>query len=298
MSEVHFSCPHCQAKLHVSDQYVGRAVKCAKCNQTSTVPAPLAEPAQEDEVITAEDVSAVRQKEPFAVQLGRSFVYPFKGSGIFLLIGATVVLVGIALLSMVMIPIAGQLFMAIVGGYVCAFYISVIGSTAGGEDELPDWPDLSSMWDDVIRPVLLVAAAIVASFAPLIIYHRIITGHWLAYLDDEPMGYEKFAFVVWGLLYLPMSLLAIAMYDSVVALNPVTIIGAIAKIPLRYLLACLFFFLVYFANIFAGIFLMVIPILGMVVQIFFSLYMMMVAMRILGLIYYANSKKLGWFEDK
>ena len=248
MAEIHFSCPNCQTKLHVAEQYVGRA-----------------------------------------------FVYPFKGSGIFLLIAATA---GFAVLNMFSWIIwAMALLKMFLSAYVCAYYISVIGSSAAGEDEPPDWQDLSSFWDDVLRPVLLSAAAILVSFAPLLIYRRITTGSWFSYQGNEPKGFEELALVIWGLLYLPMSLLAIALFDSVVALNPVTIVGSIVKIPLRYLLACLFFFLAYFVNILAAVLLVVIPIAGIVAQIFFSLYMMLVAMRILGLIYYANAKKLGWFED-
>ena len=80
------------------------------------------------------------------------------------------------------------------------------------------------------------------------------------------------------------------------ALNPIVILAAIAKIPLRYLLAWLLFFFVFFVNVQLKAHLVEIPIIGMVAQTFFSLYMMMVAMRILGLIYHANAKKLGWFE--
>ena len=105
------------------------------------------------------------------------------------------------------------------------------------------------------------------------------------------------SFAVWALFYFPMGLLALALFDSVAALNPVVIVKAIVRIPFRYLLACLLFFLVYYVNASFGGYLAEITFVGMVIQTFFSLYTMMVAMRILGLIYYANAKKIGWFED-
>ena len=32
---------------------------------------------------------------------------------------------------------------------------SEVATSAGGEDELPDWPDFTDMWDDIVRPILL-----------------------------------------------------------------------------------------------------------------------------------------------
>ena len=105
-----------------------------------------------------------------------------------------------------------------------------------------------------------------------------------------------YVFAAWFLVYLPMSLLAVSLFDSLKALNPFTIIGAIVKIPLRYLQGCVLFFLVYYVNTSLAGYLDAIPVLGFVIRVFFSFYMTMVAMRILGLIYHANAQKLGWFE--
>ena len=74
------------------------------------------------------------------------------------------------------------------------------------------------------------------------------------------------------------------------------IIKAIVKIPFRYLLTCVLFFLVFYINFNCTHYLAQIPIIGTVVKTIFSLYMMMVAMRILGLIYHTNAQKIGWFE--
>ena len=245
MGEVHFSCPHCRAKLHVDEQYVGRAMKCAKCSQVSTVPTAMAEPAQDEDVVVAEDVSPLRRKESFAVQLSRALIYPCKGSGILMLIIATVVFAVLNLMRwMPCMALALKLFML---GYLCAYYISIIGSTAAGEDEMPDWPEFRDFWDDIIRPLLLLVAALVVSYIPLFLCTFIAAG-WALAGSFELMSFWVIVGVVCGMLYLPMSLLAIAMFDSVVALNPVTIVGTIVKIPLQYLLACGLFFLVFYVN--------------------------------------------------
>ena len=137
MGEIQFSCPHCQAKLHVGQQHVGRAVKCAKCGQVSTVPAGPAAAAPEEQVVTAEDVTSVRQKQSFAAQLARAFTYPFKGSGILMLVIATALIAGFGLLSRIICVFA--LLQMAMSGYVTVYYVSIIGSSAAGEEELPDW---------------------------------------------------------------------------------------------------------------------------------------------------------------
>ena len=78
-------------------------------------------------------------------------------------------------------------------------------------------------------------------------------------------------FVILALLYIPMGMLAIAMFNSAVALNPLVIVKAITRIPLRYLLACGLFFLVYFVNISMAGQLAKFPIVGIAVQKFSSI---------------------------
>jgi hypothetical protein len=68
------------------------------------------------------------------------------------------------------------------------------------------------------------------------------------------------------------------------------------KHDMHPLQGCVLFFLVYYVNTSLAGYLDAIPVLGFVIKVFFSFYMTMVAMRILGLIYHANAQKLGWFE--
>ncbi len=291
MGEIRFCCGGCGAKLQVGQEYAGRQAKCPKCGQSSTVTAEEPRRPQE-QVVEAEDVGPRRGSEAFGLKLGRAFVYPFKGSGIFLLMAATGCLAVLEFLSWV--PFV-WILQILFGGYLCAYYISVISSSAAGEEELPDWPDFTNLWDDIFRPVLLVGAAILVSLAPLIIYVR---ANLLGLLSGELRIPQSlvYVFAAWFLLYLPMGLLTIALFDSLNALNPLVIAKAIIKIPLRYLQGCVLFFLVYYVNTSLAGYLDAIPVLGFVIRVFFSFYMTMVAMRILGLIYHANTKKLGWFE--
>lgn len=293
MAEIRFSCPHCGANLHVDEQFVGRLVKCPKCAQTSRAPAPLADQS-DDSVVLAEDISPVKKPEAFAVQLTRAFIYPFKGNGIYLLIVATGVFVLLRLLANVIctIVLIELLFLL----YLCAYYVSVIASSAAGDDELPEWPDLTDIWSAIIKPILLLIGNGIVAFMPMFIWLHFFAAS-LYTTDIASILTTAIVFVILALLYIPMGMLAIAMFNSSEALNPLVIVKAIIKIPLRYLLACGLFFLVYYGHISVTGQLARFPIIGTAVQRFFSLYMMMVAMRILGLIYYANAKKIGWFED-
>ncbi len=291
MGEVRFCCEGCGASLVVGQEYAGRQAKCPKCGQSSAVPAETPK-AVESGPVVAEDVSASQGKELFGLKLAGAFGYPFKGSGIVLLIVATGCLAVLEFLSGLPFVWLLQVFF---GGYLCAYYINVIGSSAGGEEELPDWPDFTNLWDDILRPILLFAAAFLVSLAPLIIYVQRNLWALLHGEQELPQSVVYFS-MAWFLAYLPMSLLAVALFDSLKALNPITIIGAIVKIPLRYLQACVLFFLVYYVNTSLAEYLDAIAVVGLVIRVFFSLYMTMVGMRILGLIYHANAKKLGWFE--
>ena len=247
MGEIRFCCGGCGAKLQVGQEYVGRAVKCPKCGQSSTVTASLPDRPENDSLVLAEDITPGRPSEAFAVQLARAFIYPFKGNGVIVLAVATAIFVLLRLLAQIICAfvIIELLFLF----YLCAYYVSVIASSAAGEDELPDWPDAADLWDGIIKPVFLMIANGVVSLIPLLVWMH-FWGQWHFITDLATTLTVGLVLILWALLYIPMGLLAIALFNGVVALNPLVIVRAIAKIPLRYLLAWLIFFLVYFVNIF------------------------------------------------
>ena len=151
MSEIRFCCEACGAKLRVGPEYAGRQAKCPKCGQSSTVTAAQESLVPQTQVVVAEDLGPDSASEAFGLKLAKAFGYPFKGSGIVLLAVAAVCLTVLELLSRLpFLWILKLLF----GAYLCAYYISVISFSAGGEDELPDWPAVTNLWDDILRPVV------------------------------------------------------------------------------------------------------------------------------------------------
>ncbi|GAG23945.1 unnamed protein product, partial [marine sediment metagenome] len=98
------------------------------------------------------------------------------------------------------------------------------------------------------------------------------------------------------LLYLPMGLIAVALFDSFAALNPVIVVAGIAKTFPAYLLAAAVLFLCYLlSGLLQGFVSSLVPLLGSLVATAVSLYFLMVEMRLLGLLYNTHQHRLKWF---
>ena len=98
-----------------------------------------------------------------------------------------------------------------------------------------------------------------------------------------------------GALYFPMALLGVAMSDSFGALNPVFVLSSVLKCFRNYLATCFLFsclmILYYQVELNSDV---DIPIVGFFMFWFIFLVFLMIGMRILGMLYYMNKKKLGW----
>jgi hypothetical protein len=116
---------------------------------------------------------------------------------------------------------------------------------------------------------------------------------------------------VFGCLYFPMSFLAVAMKDTVMAANPLLVIPAIFKMPLEYLVASVLLMSVFalrqlgniVSSVAEGVTFstrdMSVLFLAIGVQAawaFGSIYLLTVSMRILGLLYISKKERFGWFS--
>jgi len=171
-------------------------------------------------------------------------------------------------------------------GYLSAYMFKIILSSAGGEEELPDWPDFSDPWDDIIRPLLLVLATIVACCIPASVYL------FFFFSPASETDLVLLALIGLGLLYMPMGLLVVSMFNSLLALNPLLVVRSILKIPRDYVIACVVLLLITIANTQTAN----LPFIGRLITGLASFYFLMVEMRILGLMYQANHERLGWFD--
>ncbi len=257
----------------------------------------------------------------FYARLPAAFVFPFRGSGVLILIVGAILLAafkagggmgsfgirsgpGPGFRGGLSFGWWGLMARAIVLGYLFTYMQNIIHSTAIDEEEMPSLPDITNLWEDILLPCLQLVGLTLISFAP-----AIGVGCWVVATAQESAGPLLASAFVLGCLYFPMAFLAVAMLDTVTAANPLQVIPSIFRVPVEYLVAVTAlagvlgiralgdFALVYFfpkglathsiarlLELFAA-------------QAFWSLaslYLLTVSMRILGLLYATRKEKLCW----
>jgi len=258
--------------------------------------------------------------KPFLTLLGNAFAFPFTGKGTMMIIAGA----GFLAVAGFMVRIAssvpgliglfvmacGFVLVLLIAGYLAAYMLKVIGAVCGGDQEPPNWPDFGSYWDDILRPLLLVVGTAALSLAPCIIRYVIVArdvesvgrGAYLWFLVNLLTAEMALAdpwfwvLLVLGLLYLPMALLAVALYDSFAGLSPLVVIPAIVRVAPAYSVACGLLLVASAARLCLWRLLSPIPLLGVLLDSTVTLYFLMCEMYILGILYLAYEKKLKWFE--
>jgi hypothetical protein len=234
----------------------------------------------------------------FFARLPGAFVYPFRGSGLLMLLVSTFVLA-------LMDYMGGSflfLFLKIVAyGYLFSFMQNLIHSTANEEEEMPDLPG----FDDVLGGALRLTVTVLISFGLPITF---VVLKFFEVVDVPPSA--LIATMVLGCFYFPMAFLAVAMKDTALAANPLIVVPAMFKVPLGYLVTAMLvigiFALRQFGGAAAGLastasyqtrdMSTMFMALGLrAIWSLVSVYLLTVSMRILGLLYASNKQKFGWF---
>lgn len=233
-------------------------------------------------------------KENFFANVHKAFAYPFKGNGVlFLIIGA---------IFFVLVD-----FLGIFAWYLRVMYVSytfayvqrVIHTAAQGSDEGAGWPDVSEFWDDIVVPFFqtltlgVVCAGPAVGIAIWVGWDAISSGT----VETEYLILLGAA-VAFGAIYYPMAFLAMAMFDSVSAINPLVVIPAMVRVPLEYL-TVLFLSVLIFVLRWLNVALMEmlsLGILSLAFTTFVGLYFLTVQGRLLGLMYFSKREKIGWFN--
>ncbi len=235
----------------------------------------------------------------FFARLPGAFVYPFRGSGVLMLLVSAVVLSFAEGLTgaWMSIPI-----MIAAYGYIFSFLQNIIHATANEEEEVPGLPG----FDDVFGGAFRLGVTVLICFGPPVAL-------FLLRLFEvyEAPGELQIATMVLGCLYFPMAFLAVAMKDSALAANPLVVIPAILKVPLGYLVTCMVVIGVYMLRLLGDALAggaqsvgyhtrdMSVMFMTFGLRAVWSLvrvYLLIVSMRILGLLYVANKHRFGWFE--
>lgn len=235
----------------------------------------------------------------FFARLPGSVLYPFRGSGLLVLIAATLVMAGLDAMSLGWISILMKM-MAV--GYLFSYMQNIIFATASEEAEMPELPGMDELFGACFR--LLGTVAMSFGLAIALAIPRFI------FEVDVPMIAIVVAAIV-GCLYFPMAFLAVAMKDTVAAANPLMVVPSILKVPLEYLVAVILmagiFGLSQLGNIMAAVATgvtystksMSVMFLTFGIRAlwsFVSVYLLTVNMRILGLLYLTKKQELGWFS--
>lgn len=186
----------------------------------------------------------------------------------------------------------------IVLGYTLAFLNQVLLSSAMGEARHPKWPELD-LWE-LIRGVTRWAWALLAGFLV-----GALPAIWFWSRTEEP-GFSDVA-IYWGLwafgaLYAQVALVALLLFDDVLAVNPATVGRAVWVSRFGFLRP-----LVLSAIIMAltgGLLALVLhvsePHLAVGSWLLFwgvAFYGALVATRVLGTEYHRHARALGWFRE-
>jgi hypothetical protein len=255
-------------------------------NTVETANAPAIAPTAR-EVIAAMKPE-VYEEPSFYRSLPRMLTYPFNKRGMALLAMGAIFF----LIMNVAARFAFLFWIAIVvftNGYLFAYMQRIVSSSAQGEDDVPDFPDVTEFWSDIVLPFLLFTGTFVVSFAP-----AIVVAVWMR--ESEMMWPAIIATVGLGILYFPMALLAVAVTDNFLALSPHVVVPSIALVLFPYLLACVVLGILValrFALAYSLSFLPL-PLVPSIIDGFVSLYLLVVEMRILGLLFRSYRGRLGW----
>ncbi|MBI5387480.1 MAG: FHA domain-containing protein [Verrucomicrobia bacterium] len=222
-----------------------------------------------------------------------AFIYPFSTNGIFLLIGGTVLFAVLGVGSGFFRGTRIGLAISIVAtGYLFAYMQKIISASAQGEKEMPGWPEFGEWWSDIVLPFLLLMWTCLVCFVPA--FALLVFGN-----KQSPLLVPgAFGLLVLGGFYFPMALMAVAVTDSFLAVNPAVLVPSIARVIGPYLVTCLLLGVLFGVSFVAKVLMAVlpVPILPNVVAGFVSLYLLAVEMRLLGLLFFTHRARLGWFS--
>jgi len=238
------------------------------------------------------DLDFPEEVEPFWHDIPGLFKYPLSGAGIYLLIGGTVFITVLQfIISLPTIFFYGSILLSVfLSGYLSAYFVSVMRSSARGRITPPDWPDIGI---NVLRPLFIVSFPGVVSSFPALIY----LSYWI--FLHGPISILV-GLVAVGVLYYPMALIASVMTDAVMnSANFVGVITSILKVRKEYSIALVT--LAFFAGVSIIAHFMVTTVTsalasGLIAGFaarFLDLYFLMVYARILGLLYRQCEDRIG-----
>jgi DNA-directed RNA polymerase subunit RPC12/RpoP len=244
-------------------------------------------------------VSPITKTKSFWARVPSLFTFPVQGNGIWILVLGTPVLAFVEFgrklgLGITLAIGAGSVFC-----YFGMLMMDVIRTTAVDDKAGIEWPNsiaevgpfmLTSL--AVFGPSLLCAIMPFAFFLPEAVRDLLEPTTWILLSGVLALA---------ALLYYPMALLAASMSSSLATVNPLVVVPAIFRVFFQYLLVLVILgVMVALRHTMAAV-LVRLPMkwrIGEFLPVeFITLYSFLVSARLLGLLYFCNSKKLAWFGE-
>ncbi len=236
-------------------------------------------------------VTKIRKERSFWAMLPGAFVYPFRGNGAWILALGTPLLLANDFLGFGLFLIVIKLILL---GLIGSVLIHIIWSTADDETAKLEWPDFGNRFE-MLTVGLQIVGSVLLVFAPVIVclLMMIRAGNPAWALAAVGCG-------LFGLAYYPMAFLAFAMFDSLNGVNPLIVVPAIARMPLQYLVVLVLIGGIAVGRGGLGLLCDGLPLgwrLACLLPLeWVAFYSLILSARIMGLLYKANSARLGWFE--
>ena len=247
-------------------------------------------------ILSSKKYREVEAPRGLARGIADAFAYPLGKEGRFVVLAAALFFTAAEYLGYVLsfIPFLG--IMAIIIKFIligaCAGYLmEVIYRSSLGEKNAPDWPDLTDIWDNAVRPLLTVGFVLLVCISPAIIYH---------FAAEDGNVLKRDLLLLPGAVAFPMILLCLSIRDDIAGLNPLVLVRALAAAPIAYAMVWLVGFLSYVAlfmlmAVIAPV--LEIPVLGDALAFVFTFYWLLFAGRLLGMFYCNRRDKLEWLTS-
>jgi hypothetical protein len=241
-------------------------------------------------------MSLAGERIPFHRDAGGVLRYPLRGNGPPLIIGGGLLFTGLVYLACFSFRLEFPLglFFWIPGlgavGFLTSYMMAIIESAGHGNQDPPDYPDFTNIWDSVLGPF---CTAVCASLIPAVPP----AAYWLLVGADFGLA----PFVALGLVYLPMALIAgTILQSSLAALNLPLVVKAMRAAGKEYFLGVGVIYGLVLLNWLAreGVYELLPSIFAEAIAQTVGLYFLLVEMHILGRIYLNHDRAIGWFQKK
>lgn len=218
--------------------------------------------------------------------IGDAVIFPFQRSGWPILVFGTLFSVLIDILSF--IPLVGSIVALFGAGFFASYYIDIVGFTMTHNDDVPDWPSFTHIWDDILAPFFRICVLIVLSFWPVAVVP------FLVETESTQFTPALIGTIALGCLYFPMAVIALQAFGTIGGAMPYVVIPAVIRSLPGYILGVVALVLVFSACIIAESLTAEFPFAGWILTAFIGLYGLMCQARLIGLIYRRYEHRIGW----